>query len=213
MKNYSFCLARIFLLQAVTVGFPLSAGDLLEKFDFILIISSYFSWWQQLDPLGFLFLDLYIHNSLSLFLNVMHSSFLNILVALPWALAIFSKLFLHLDAMLLMWSNKSWTEGNNHFPLVLGLCGWLFYMLFLASGMLACSSEVRDVFLVILNCHRSVDSKMTKAIYTRWWISSWSDEAKIYFVMPTGAEVQDCKSFHWNQWHTVFDALYMFSVS
>lgn len=41
VKNCSLCLARIFLLQAVTVGFSLSAGDLLENFD--LIITSYFS--------------------------------------------------------------------------------------------------------------------------------------------------------------------------
>lgn len=39
-------------------------------------------------------------------------------------------------------------------------------MLFLSSGLLSCSSEVQDIFLDILNCHHTIDSKMTETINT-----------------------------------------------
>lgn len=212
-RSFLYAWLEFLLLQVVAIASCPSAVDLLEKSDSIFIIPSYFSWWQQLDPFSFLFLDLHVYNSPSCFLYVICFSFLTILVALSWTLASFSTFFLYLDAILLMQSKKSWREGNNHFPLMFGLCGWVFYMLSLASGMLACRLEIQDRFLVILNCHCSIDSKMTKTIYMRWRISSWSDETKMYFGMSAGAEPWDYDRFHWNQCQTFFDVLYMLNVS
>ena len=99
-RSFLYVWLEFLLLQVVTIAFCPSAGDLLEKSDFI--ITSYFSWWQQLDPLSFLLLDLHVYKSLSLFLYVMCFSFLTLLIVLPWTL---SPVFQHFGCI---WMQYSW---------------------------------------------------------------------------------------------------------